>query len=125
MKNRMDQIQRKTPAFRTMEALLADTTFMRHIRSDEERITNNTGKSSLLEEQRTAHAKTLQNIKRQFDTLSDAEQNRFKSLCEERLRILRSIQPADERTADSDGKESIKRLKDVEYLGEILGLGEG
>ncbi|MBI4088420.1 hypothetical protein HY418_03545 [Candidatus Kaiserbacteria bacterium] len=124
MKIPMDRMRRMTPAFRTMEALLADTTFVRHIRSDEERIANSTRESSLLAEQRAAHTATLQNIRKQFEGLSEDEKNMVRSKYGERLSVLHSIQPADAQSADSDGKESMKRLKDIEYLGKLLGFKE-
>lgn len=124
-----DQQEKPSLTFRILAGLITENTlFVRNARTESERLsvfdTNppSPDKTRAVEQSRLAHAGTLGNMRNDFAKLSDAEKGRFRELFDQRRALLVALQPKDERTKDPDEKENVLKLKDLNYLGEVLGF---
>ena len=121
--------EKTSAAFRTFTGLITENThFVRNARTEFEKIAvlekkpPTPGSAEELKQSKRAHGETLNNMRTDFAKLNGVEQERYKEMFAQRRALLLTLQPAKDKKPDSDETQSVDKLKDLDYLGEILGF---
>lgn len=120
--------EKRSGAFQRLAALVTENSdFLSSLQLDTSRLRDTRkrelsaeGEKQVQDTQRSLD-ESINGLREEYVRLSAEERELLGKLIEDRIATLEALRPADEKTADPDGKKVARRLRDVYYFARLLG----